>query len=337
MVSVSRKRRPYRHDPPFSGSGNPSAGTPVSILNDADHNGFPGVCQLTNDDLLVTYRTGLDHTTTDGNTEEVRSTDDGATWGSPASVLNNANDVRDQGLTTLSSGLVIRTWFERNAGVVTSYSAVSTTSAATAWNAAVTMGSSFTDYTTVSAPAVELSNGDLIVAVYGENIADTLQSIRLVKSTDDGASWADAGLVASATTFGVSLQEPNIALMDNGDLVCMVRTDNNIMRTYSTDSGTTWDRLTNVWAGYGRPSVVQRPSDGATVCMYRQLSTDDCRFRTSWDRGRTWTGSDGDFTNGNTNRMEYGQWVVMADNSLGVVYSCGPTLSNSDLFWNTLT
>lgn len=326
---IVNRFRPGRHRPrEEAGTGNVVIdGSAVSVTATTAHDGFPGLTRLTNDNLLVIYRQGTSHTSVDGVLRAIVLDGDGAVLSGPSTILTPTDDVRGAMLATLANGRVGCTFWESDGATDwTSRFMLSTDATATAWGTPVDITTTYTEYGgAIECAPVELPNGDLLVALYGKNSADTYQSIRASRSTDGGATWADDGEIASGDDYGRDLQEPTLLTLDDGRLLCMVRSDATspnewIMQTYSLDGGATWLDLGFQWVGTGRPSTVQR-SDGALVCAYRTTPDDDFRFRTSWNGGESWTGTDGDLTGGSGLFFAYAQWAVLATGQVCLVYS----------------
>lgn len=325
----------------MSPAGNPvQDGAAVTIANTTSYDAFPGVALLPNDDLLVVYRQGTDHASTfDGVLRKRISTDDGATWGSATTIHDPTDDARDPALARLSNDDLLLSFFEWDGATArTPYVMISTDDGAT-WGSKVAITNSFSDYAFISAPVIELDNGDLLAPLYGQDTGDSFDSARVSRSTDGGATWAHLADIVDGPTFGRHMQEPNLVLLDDGTVLAMLRSDGSPNRIYtsrSTDSGATWSTPVVAFDGSGRPAVHQRGSDGVVLCAYR-ASGDDCRFRASYDNGITWRGHDGDFTGGSTLDYMYAQWVALPSGQAAVVYSLEASATDADLYFSKLT
>lgn len=301
--------------------------------------------QLDSGDLLVVYREASSHTGTDGVLRKRTSTDGGATWSSATTIHtpSGGNSAGGVSAVKLANGKVLLTFWEliSGGGDWTSFSMLSTDATATAWDTPVALTTSFSTWNTVESPAWELDNGDLVTVLAGISTAETNSSVRMSRSTDGGASWADDGLVASGPAITRDLQEPVMLVMDNGDWLVMIRSDTGTPGIYmvtSQDEGGTWSSPRRLWDGRGRPSTVQRP-EGPIVCLYRTNNpNDDFRIRTSWDRARSWTTTDGDLTGGSGLFFAYGAGQALADGTTAVVYSLEQAgATDADLWYVELT
>lgn len=304
---------------------------------------------MDNGSLIVVYRQGTNHATTqDGNLRKRTSSDNGASWSSATTILDDASlDLRDPCVSVLSSGRVIvsySTWngTENDGGRVPKI--IYSDDNGGTWSSPVTITNSFTYWAISCAPVVELANGDLLAPLYGldDGDSDSYRTARVSRSTDDGATWAHLAEIADGPSVSKNWGEPNIVLLDNGDLLCMLRCDasgsasNEIHASTSTDDGATWSTPQGKLGGSGRPAVAQR-SDGLVVCMYRAPNTDRCRYRVSNNRGYSWTQADADFTGGSTLAYEYGQWVTLGSGQLAAVYALETSSTDADLSFSKIT
>lgn len=292
------------------------------------------------------YRQGTNHTSIDGNLRK-RTSSDGVTWSAATTILDDATlDLRDAAVTVLSTGRVIVSYFTwdgtDNDGARVPKIIYSDDDGVT-WSSPITITNSFTYWAITSAPVVELANGDLLAPLYGldDGDSDTRRSCRVSISTDAGATWSHHADIADGPTFGRTLGEPQLTVLANGDLLCMIRSDadtsgaNLIHRSISTDDGATWPTPAVAFTGSGRPAVKQR-GDGTIVCMHRSPVGDRCRFKSSID-GVYWTEAVGDFTGGSTLVYEYGQWVDLGDGLLAALYSLETSSTDADLSFAKLT
>jgi hypothetical protein len=140
-------------------------GSPATVINDTEHNAFPGVARMANGNLIVVYRKGSDHSgSQDGNLISRTSADNGATWSTETTFYNHATlDARDPEVTVLADGTVIVLFFLHTeaTGLGDVYVIRSTDNGA-AWGTPVALGSSFTSYEFCSAKVVELTDGTLV-------------------------------------------------------------------------------------------------------------------------------------------------------------------------------
>lgn len=339
-------------------------GSVVTIANTTTYDAFPGIARLATDDLIVVYYQATDHATTqDGIIRKRTSTDDGATWSAATTIVaaTGGIDKRGADVAVLSSGRVIVTFFEwdgtENDGARVPYIIYSDDDGAT-WSAKIQITHGFTYWGFAQSPVVELANGDLLCPMYGLDDGDSnsTRSVKVSKSTDDGATWAHLAEIADGVALAEDFGEPNIAQLNDGTLVCAIRCNrstpsaNSVLRnethlSWSFDSGATWSIPKGKIAGTGRPAILQRPSDGLLLCQYRAPLTDDGAaysnglfgFRVSNDRGRTWSSSIADLTGGSTLPYEYGNWTTLASGQVCGVWALEASSTDSDLYFGKIT
>lgn len=339
-------------------------GSVVTIANTTTYDAFPSIARLGTDDLIVVYRQGTDHATTlDGIICKRTSTDDGATWSAAATIVaaTGGLDKRGADVTVLSSGRVIVTFIEwdgtENDGARVPYIIYSDDSGAT-WSTKVQITNGFTYWAFVQAPVVELANGDLLCPMYGLDDGDSnaTRTAKVSRSTDDGATWSHLSEIADGPGLAEDWGEPNIAVLNDGSLVCALRCNrstpsaNSVLRnethlSWSYDSGATWSTPRGKIAGTGRPAIFQRPSDGLLLCQYRAPLTNDSPsysnglfgFKVSNDGGRTWSASIADLTGGSTLPYEYGNWTTLPSGQVCAVWALEASSTDSDLYFGKIT
>ena len=178
---------------------------------------------------------------------------------------------------------------------------------------------------------VRLPDGSLLAAIYGPMASDQWKPTNSVegpafekdwpadlkrntsyflKGTPDGRTWTYLSRIANNHTF--SLNEPNLAVMDDGRIVCLLRTDwpdhlkslwpehvrgNGFARDgygwfmyqcESTDGGLTWTEPVQlpIW---GHPPYVLKLASGNVVMVYgHRRPPFSIRAILSRDGGRTW-------------------------------------------------
>lgn len=314
------------HDPPFINypqepypdTGDPTVGARITVLDDSNHNAFPGLALI--DGVLVgIWRAATLHEVQTGASRGVlkmaQSNDLGRSWSSPVTVVDDdPDDVRDAVLATLADGRLALSYMTNDGTSGATWVRISD-DGGTTWGGRVAAQSGSASF--VSGPVVELADGTLLLAVYGGG------SAVLVKSTDGGASFGDPVTIASS---GGTWTEPYLLLLDDGTLLVGLRENSNrdIHISSSTDDGATWSTPSLKFDGWGRPSLVQF-SSGMVVCQYRlNAGTTDgtteqhLMGRSSRDGGDTW---DAEYTIDDTRRMAYTQPVEVSGGQVGLLYS----------------
>lgn len=246
-----------------------------------------------------------------------------------------AGDPRSATLTTLANGTIIAAVFVNLTSSFQAHTIRSTDNGAT-WDSPVRVLSDALEIDTISVegPVVELSNGHLLLALRGTLIGGIEESAMLVRSTDGGDTWADVAVIADGDTVGMSVYEPNLLRLLNGDLYCALRTESeHIAFTTSTDNGATWYAITVLThRSNGRPSVIQAVN-GDLLWMSRWNGRNF--FQVSTDNGRTFgsvvaIGAPGF-------RGAYSQMVAFHDGRIGAAFAMEPVNAlKAEVFYATI-
>lgn len=194
---------------------------------------FPDLARKSDGTLLLAYYWSDQHVGSFGQIRMRTSSDDGATWSAPRIIADDpANDLRDPSLTVLRSGRILLSYFRYTNGLQTFV------------RHSDDGGATFVDPTPVSPQAMpqvattakiaELSNGDLLIPVYGRQSGATHFSAALVRSTDGGLTWTGGEKVV-ATGVDFDFTEPAVAELEPGHVRVLLRTTNGDLG-YQTDS-----------------------------------------------------------------------------------------------------
>ncbi len=126
---------------------------------------------------------------------------------------------------------------------------------------------------------IELSDGGLLMPLHGNlepNAMMTAETTRcfLLRSDDGGYNWEYWATVAYDSAGIISFIEPGMARLNDGKLVCLMRTfhkprsrTDNMWFTYSENDGITWSppQRTGLW---GFPADVIQLQDGRVLAVY---------------------------------------------------------------------
>lgn len=275
---------------------------------------FPAVCLKANGDLIRMSRVATSHVATDGNLVSATSSDGGVNWSAQSTILDKATDLRAAIPRRLSNGKIMVALWEAISGspmTYKTYTMLSTSSAATAWDAPVQLPNQTGKVgNACESPVVVMPGGDLLLPVYESESASgsTGWSAALYKSTDGGASWAFLTYIArsadSVSPPQANYEEPFLLRLANGELLCSIRqsetgwTAGTLRYTHlwrSTDNGLTWTDEGRVYSGAmsaSRASMFQT-SDGAVFMQFRLLNGSGTSmqgvFLVSADNGHTWS------------------------------------------------
>jgi len=288
------------------------------------------------------------------------STNDGKSWSPPKIIHNSVLDCRDVGLTPLSGGDFLVSWFtyntQRNPNCVRAYPAFYTAqhpemveeelgSYVRKMHADGTGGAPVK--VKVSAPhgPIRLANGHLFylgipfgktdkdgVLKFTMPWYDTNQILAMV-SDNEGATWKELGTIEPWDS--VFLGEPHALELPNGKIIGVFR-DNRTFQTWQTcseDGGLTWSHP-HLVIPHGAPPHLIRHSSGVLILSYgyRQKPFGE-RIALSYDDGNTW---DIDWIlrdDGPERDLGYPSTVELSDGSLLTVYyqQCAPGESPSIL------
>jgi len=206
---------------------------------------FPTAERLKNGQVAVVYYDSPDHVSPAGRISMVRSADQGRTWSPPTVVVDGPRDDRDPSIVETSQGTLLVSYFESDDTPSPSSRGVFVTRSEDAgrnWSPPIPVTTTL-DGAATSAKIVQLDDGDLLVPIYGGRGGSRDAVAVVVRSTDDGRTWAKETETTIASAPGVSFVEPALASVGDGRLIAMIRTEGaerNAQESYSIDGGRTW-------------------------------------------------------------------------------------------------
>lgn len=312
-------------------SGNLSVGLASTLIatNAGGVASHPGMTMLPDGRLLVLYTEATAEGATNSTIEQTISTDQGATWSTKTTVYTPAANhlAIDPEVMVLRNGNLLATFMVQNqfgegdpsfTSVILAMTGVMQGDGSIAWQSPVGVSNSLAPFSGVVAKAVELTNGTLMLPIYGPT-NDSVDSVAVVFSTDNGATWGGTVHVA-AGTFGVAqYDESAMVQLASGRIIGIVRKDvggNGYSRVVSDDNGATWSAPSVIWSvnSVGKPSLALLASGGLLLCARTTNGTD---FVTSWDEGATWSSLT--TLSGFTGR--YQSVCLLSGGSVGVAYA----------------
>jgi len=231
----------------------------------------------------------------------LRSSNEGWDWSLPEIVYQHATKTTSGagGFKTRAGTILVSGFTDDGSTDIDAFVLRSTDKGRT-WSAPITPTHGLTLWSAGIGQFCELSNGNLLLALYGRLTAGTISLSKLVVSTDDGATWGSAVTIADGPGSSKQWNETGLIKISgtypNETILAMIRndTDNRIDKATSTDSGATWGSKTSALAGLGgMPFLLKEAATGYLYCFCRQRTSPAravCHFST--DSGATWSAAD---------------------------------------------
>lgn len=316
----------------------------VTIVDDSKHNGFPVLLKLATGNLAVFYKQATSHDYDADSVVLMRtSTDNGATWSAASTVAtDDTYDVQVGGGVVLSTGRVVLALCLNSISPAEpmgdSTRIIYSDDNCASWSSPYTVDTDFSDWDHMTGGnIVELDDGTLRMVIFGADSGDSYQSAQIYASDDEGETWGDAVLIGDGETDGRKYQEPNLVLLQNGQLMVLLRSDQTTLAdsrfytSYSDDDGATWSAKTEVFAATGAPRIIQL-SDGILMCIYRDVSDKQADYRISRDNGETWE-DPVSFSTGASDLMAYASMAEYDPGVIGIAWSDQDSETNADIYF----
>lgn len=236
----------------------------------------------------MVWREGLAHVRSVGRIVAAESADGGRSWSEPRVVVDTLYDDRDPMLVQLSSGDILLSWFQIDWSVrpyvCPAVLVARSADGGTTWADPVVVGSAMVDHDTdevwhgfraghivAHGQILELPNGDLLAPVYGVFPGDTCHAASVVRSTDGGRTWPADGEVILGRKPEREYLEPVLTLLSDGQVVALLRTDEEAELVRSDDNGFTWSEP-ELCGLHASSSDTLTLSDGAVLLAYGDVS-----------------------------------------------------------------
>jgi len=214
----------------------------------------------------------------------IKSTDNGATWGTARKLTNNTHDSEYPDIAVSGSNVYV-VWQDNNTGICEIYFSKSTDNGAT-WETArkLTNNAGFSGY-----PALAVSGANVYL-VWHDNTPGNLE-IYFRKSTDGGATWQTQRKLTNTVDES---EHPDIVI---GGLNVYVVWHNDTPGNYeiyfrkSTDGGATWQnakKLTDNTGTSWEPRIAVNSSNVYMVWHDDTTGINEVYFRKSTYAGATW-------------------------------------------------
>lgn len=299
----------------------------------SSYNAFPWCVATKFGALLVMYRHGSTHFSTDGIIKIQKSTDGGATWGSATAIATPAagHDYRSGGMVTTKTGRIIVGFYDYNGSTVIGlYSMYSDDGGATWTSPALqTVYSSWT----ATVAFLQHSSGALLWGVYGRNSGDTDDRCGVLISWDDGITWSSVVNISAASAgydefTMIELPDHSIKayISQNGGTLLYGST--------STDVGSTWSAVTSEGISItgGLPCAIMIPKTQTIILWYRNPGLSKTAWRYSTDGGHTFS-SEQIYSSG---AYEHAGGIAVGDDLIAVAVGVEPALNQCSVLFTTM-
>lgn len=226
------------------------------------------------DDLLMVYRWSSEHVHRPSQLRMMRSRDGGASWqqATPFIVADHERlDYRDPSITALSSGRLVLSYFvsdgDTGAAIQSQVKRRDTDNAA--FSAPVQVFSSTLPRPVTSAKVVEMTNGQLLMPLYGTPSAGGRQHAIVVASVDGGVTW-DGRVTGRQKTIAsnasYNYQEPAIAEVAPGHVRAIIRVATSTgASTNAVQTDSYGDTYMSTWAAPSSLGVMMHGPEILTV------------------------------------------------------------------------
>lgn len=283
----------------------------VVYRQEQSYSAFPDAKRLHNGDLVVIFREAqrrdrVTHLDSSSKASLVRSTDGGQSWLPPITVAEDGPDIgiQDPSIVQLRDGTLLANFFRWQVRRTEPYAAdglgvylVRSTDNGHTWSKEFTgvgLPPGCGQWLSTTDAILELPSGELLIPVYENNNAPgELGGHRalVMRSGDQGQSWEPWGQIGYDPFNLLDFEEPALAWLPAGKIVCILREDRRKECAWQSDSwdgGRTWStpRRLPVW---GHPSHLLPLADGRLLLAYGYRRPPyGIRACLSYDAGVTW-------------------------------------------------
>jgi len=225
---------------------------------------------------------------TGGRAMLVRSTDGGATWSKPETIIDTPRDDRSPAIVELPDGTLLCSFFAYSGANAREHPDLAhRTCIIRSFDGGRTweqkpghLPSPFLCDAT-DGPPVVLADGSALLAVYGTPREGGPEQQAVFRTADRGETWE----LLSVVKADHELSEAGLAQLPDGRLVMIVRPEGAI--TWSDDGGRTWTPPATFGMRMYEPGLLALP-DGTLVCIHGSYGGGGLRALFSRDGGETW-------------------------------------------------
>lgn len=254
---------------------------------------FPDIIKLGDNRIMCVFYNGWEHISLPkrgGNTEKggrlmvTFSNDGGSSWEEPKVLVDTRYDDRDPSVIQLSNQDIICNYFSlgsdfnREKNQTKGTFIIRSTDNGFSWSSPYLISA---EYNT-SSPIRELSNGWLIVSLYGYDKEGLYPAVSISK--DKGYTWNDPIRIKNENNY--SYDEMDVVELENGLLLSVMRSSSeNMGYSFSYDYGLTWLNSSDI--GFpGHCPYLFKANDNTILLAHRIPSTS---IRYSKDNGGNWS------------------------------------------------
>ena len=319
----------------ISRAASPSIGpvTNTVIYNAPGLNAFPALERLKNGDLLVVFRSGSTHSSSDGKLIMGRSADNGFTWNYSTVYDDPARDDRvNTGLKQLSDGTILLPFVKAGGPNKEDTYILKSTNSGYNWSAPISVPNPNANKWLYAYGRILELPDKLIMPAYQRMINDSLpQEAVLMYSTDKGQTWKLYSTIAYSES--IYWNETSIVATSNTNWLAYVRQgaadpNEKIYQYKTTNSGSTWtnSQLTTQIS----PEATVLSSGRLLLCTGGARGTGGAttiKCQLSSDSGSSWFGAKDIFSNASGGDGGYPSTVQLGNGDILTAYYLGANLS----------
>ncbi len=225
------------------------------------------------------------HAPTGGRAMLIRSTDHGATWSKPRTLVDTPDDDRHPNFIELDDGTILCSFFRYpGPGGRARTQITRSVDGGRTWETPQPLRSPMS-WDATDGPFVVLDDGAVLLAVYGAMDVGGAEHIGMFRSEDSGRSW---DMISVVKTDG-EMSEPGIAQLPDGRLVMISRPEGHIC--WSDDRGESWTKPVSFGMRMYEPGLLAL-SNGVLMCLAGTYNdkpgVSGIRSIFSRDGGSTW-------------------------------------------------
>lgn len=258
---------------------------------------------------------------TGGQAMLIRSSDGGATWSKPQTIIDTQWDDRSPAIVELPDGTLLCSLFfysgadpKDDAKLSFRTAVVRSFDSGKTWEQKPRFLPSPFAADATDGPPIVLKDGSVLLAVYGGPKGAAREQIAVFRTTDRGENWK----LLSVVKANYELSENGIAQLPDGRLVMIARPEGAIC--WSADAGRTWTPPQKFGMRMFEPGLIVL-RDGTLLCIHGSYGAGGQRAIFSTDGGRTWIAPAKDYGFAiDTTVYGYGRGIELADGSVFVAY-----------------